>query len=530
MSKFKTLFFSLLLFWVGILSAQNFVPNQIIIQLQPENEFEFNQKGILSRQILSKEWAIFLLEIDTQNTDLEAFIKNLKTDKNVVFAQKNHILQSRNSPNDSLYTADKIWQSDILGLETAWQYTTGGINALGDTIVVAVIDNGCDLTHPDLQTNLWKNHSEIANNQIDDDQNGFIDDVRGWTFPRQRDTIFPQAHGTSVSGLIGAVGNNQIGAVGINWRVKIMQLIANEANTSIVESNVIAAYSYVSTMRRLYQESNGTKGAYIVATNASFGIDNEKPEDFPVWCSIYDSLGALGILSVAATSNAEKDIDSAGDMPTACPSPFLIAAAAINQNNQLQGGFGRKSVDLCAPSGVFSTKPNQQYGTFSGTSAASPQIAAAIALLNAYPNQNWADFIKTQPQAANLLLKEIIFQTVDVLPNIQKFLHTGGRLQVGRAMQLLAQRYTAAPKTELLAIYPNPSSEGFWVKWALQEAIEAEINVFNLSGQRIFSQQFPPDWAKTEISFIDAKNWAAGAYLVQFKTAAYTHTQKWIKF
>ncbi len=527
---FKTLFFLLFLCATQFLDAQSYHINQVILQLSPKNKFNFEQNTILSRQIISKEWAIFLIEIDTQIIDIETFIDRLKADQNVVNVQKNHILQTRNIPNDSLYTAGRIWQSDILGLETAWQYTTGGLNALGDTLVVAIIDNGCDIRHPDLQANIWKNKGEIADNQIDDDQNGFVDDVQGWAFSRQSDTIFPQAHGSSVSGLIGAVGDNQIGTVGINWRIKMMQLIANEASTSIIESNVIAAYDYIATMRRLYQQSNGQRGAYIVATNASFGIDNSKPDDFPIWCAIYDSLGSLGILNVAATSNAEKNIDLFGDMPTACPSPFLISAAAINQNNQLQGGFGRENVDLCAPVGVMSTKPSQQYGLFSGTSAASPQIAAAIALLNAYPNPNWAFFVKNQPEAANLLIKEILFQTVDKLPNVQKLLHTGGRLHIGRAMQLLAQRYTAAHKTELLSVYPNPSSQGFWVKWALQEASVAEISVYNLAGQQVFLQQFPADWAKTEISFIHTAHWPAATYIVRFKTAQYSATHKWIKF
>ncbi len=530
MIKFSTLFFAL---WFGqatFLSAQNHLSNQVIVQLNPKNEFNFVRKSVLSRQVISKNWAIFLIEIDTQIIDLETFITQTQKDKNVLNVQKNHILALRNAPNDSLYQNGRIWQSDILGLEKAWQHTTGGLTALGDTIVVAVIDNGCDILHPDLQANIWKNNSEIADNQIDDDQNGFIDDVRGWAVSRQSDTIFTQMHGTAVSGLIGAVGNNQIGSVGINWNIKIMQLIANEASTSIVESNIIQAYDYIATMRHLYAQSNGQRGAYIVATNASFGIDNAQSADFPVWCNIYDSLGALGILSVAATSNAEKDIDLAGDMPTACGSDFLISAAAINQNGQLQGGFGRETVDLCAPVGVMTSKPNQTYGLFSGTSAASPQIAASIALLHAYPNINWALFNKTELKTAALLLKAILFQTVDKLPNIQKFLHTGGRLNLGRAMERLHQRYTAAAQTELLAVYPNPSQDVFWVKWSLAQAQAAEINVFNLTGQLVFSQHFPTDWPKTEMSFINAENWPAGTYIVQLKTADYTAAQKWIKF
>jgi subtilisin family serine protease len=145
--------------------------------------------------------------------------------------------------------------------------TTGGLTVQGDTIVVAVIDCGADITHEDL--NFWKNYLEIPGNGIDDDTNGYVDDFDGWNAQSQTGVITSCSHGTHVSGIIGAIGNNTTGVVGVNWNVKIMPVQPSSTN----EALVVAAYTYVYNMRRLYNQTNGAKGAFIVATNSSFGVN-----------------------------------------------------------------------------------------------------------------------------------------------------------------------------------------------------------------------------------------------------------------
>src|SRR5690606_7841154 len=135
----------------------------------------------------------------------------------------------------------------------AWDITTAGVTALGDTIVIAVIDEGFQLNHPDLIQNFFRNNSEIPNNGIDDDQNGYIDDVGGWNAFNNTGIIPQNSHGTHVSGIVSARGNNGAGVTGVNWVAKILPI----AGSSGDESTVIAAYAYAAEMRILYDQTHG---------------------------------------------------------------------------------------------------------------------------------------------------------------------------------------------------------------------------------------------------------------------------------
>ena len=146
-----------------------------------------------------------------------------------------------------------------------------GTTPAGDRIVVAVLEGGgSNYNHVDLIDNHWTNDAEVPGNGIDDDGNGFVDDYNGWNSGSNNDAIGAGGHGTSVSGMIGAVGNNGNGGAGVNWDVEIMQV---DMGGGLTESNVIVAYNYPYTMRDLYNNTNGASGAFVVATNASWGID-----------------------------------------------------------------------------------------------------------------------------------------------------------------------------------------------------------------------------------------------------------------
>ena len=199
----------------------------------------------------------------------------------------------------------------------AWDnYTTGGTSALGDEIVIAIIDDGFDLDHEDL--NFWQNDNEIPNG-VDDDNNGYIDDFEGWNAYNQTGNIPADDHGTHVSGIAAALGNNGKGISGVNWNTQVMPIAGSSDNEAIV----IEAYSYVLEMCARYNETNGQEGAFVVVTNASFGVNQGDPDDFPIWCGLYDELGSEGILNCAATANHNWNIDQVGDVPTACTSNFL---------------------------------------------------------------------------------------------------------------------------------------------------------------------------------------------------------------
>ena len=198
---------------------------------------------------------IWLLEFNSQ-TNAESILSTLRKNSTVVGAQFNHFTQERTTtPNDpsfgTQWSMNNTGQSggtvdaDVDGPE-AWDITTGGLTSTGDTIVVAVIDGGFQLSHTDLK--FRKNYNEIPNNSIDDDGNGYIDDFNGWNAINQNGNIGSNQHGTHVAGTVGAKGNNSIGVTGVNWNVQIMAI---EGSTSL-ESEAVIAYGYVLDSRRLY--------------------------------------------------------------------------------------------------------------------------------------------------------------------------------------------------------------------------------------------------------------------------------------
>ena len=146
--------------------------------------------------------------------DTLAAIDALKNQPDVLYAEPNYILHADLTPNDPRFTSNELYGLNKIGAPTAWNTTTGS-----NAIVVGVIDEGVDGFHPDLQANIWTNPGESPNG-LDDDGNGFVDDIHGYNFAGNSGTIPPENHATHVAGTIGAVGNNSTGVVGVNWNVR----------------------------------------------------------------------------------------------------------------------------------------------------------------------------------------------------------------------------------------------------------------------------------------------------------------------
>lgn len=293
--------------------------------------------------------------------------------------------------------------------QEAWQTQTGS-----RSVVVAVVDTGIDYRHPDLAPNIWRNSGEVAGDGVDNDRNGFVDDVYGYDFiNNDGDPMDDHGHGTHVSGTIGAVGNNNIGVVGVNHAVSLMGLKFLGANNSGWAADAMRAVNYAVRM-----------GADVI--NASFGGEGYSQ-------AMMDSLNRAnnaGVLFVAAAGNSRSNNDVVPAYPTNYDAPNVISVAATDHADRLASfsNYGRTTVDLGAPGvGIISTLPGNRYGSFNGTSMAAPHVAGAAALLLA---QN-SSLTPTQ-------LKDILMRSTDSVASLQNLTVTGGRLNVNRALQSIA--------------------------------------------------------------------------------------------
>ncbi|MBM4023056.1 MAG: hypothetical protein FJ284_12615, partial [Planctomycetes bacterium] len=306
-----------------------------------------------------------------------------------------------------------VADADIDAAE-AWDVTTGS-----RSVVVAVIDGGIDYRHPDLAANMWRNPGEIAGDGIDNDRNGFVDDVYGWDFANNdSDPFDDRGHGTHVAGTIGAVGNNGVGISGVNWQVSLMALKFLDANGSGPTSAAVAALNYATMMRQTY-------GVNVVVTNNSWGGGGASS-------ALTDALvagGNAGILAVAAAGNASANNDSTPVYPANVNSTAVISVAATDASNRLASfsNYGATTVDVAAPGvGIYSTTPRNSYSSFSGTSMAAPHVAGLVALMAA-----------ANPQATASQIRSAILSTSVPIASLAGKVATGGLVNAAAAVNAI---------------------------------------------------------------------------------------------
>lgn len=424
--------------------------------------------GYQIKRVLSERYRILLIGYDPLFIQPEKALADLQHNDYVAMAQHNHTVELRATPNDASF-AGQQWALNNTGqtggtpdadvdAPEAWDITTGGVTALGDTIVVAVVDGGFQLNHPDLVPNLWVNRGEIPGNSIDDDGNGYIDDINGWDAYNNDGGIPSNQHGTHVAGIVGARGNNSIGISGVNWNVKLMCI----AGSSGTESVVVAAYSYAATMRERYNNSNGTTGAFVVSTNASFGVDFGQASNYPIWCAFYDTLGAVGILNAGAGPNQNTNIDTQGDIPTTCPSQYLIAVTNTTNTDARNGscGYGPINMDIGAPgTNIYSTVPTSTYQNLTGTSMATPHVAGAIGLYYAAACPLFIQDYKQNPSALALQMRNYLLTGVDSITSMATTTSSRGRLNLYKGL-LRVQTYNCNPNAPPQAGFSAPVTGG----------------------------------------------------------------------
>lgn len=289
-------------------------------------------------------------------------------------------------------------------------------------IIVAVVDTGIDFNHEDLKENMWVNVNEIPGNGIDDDNNGYVDDVHGInTLIRDSngnatgDMKDTHSHGTHVAGTIGAVQNNGIGMPGIASNVKLMGIRTVPNSGDELDVDVVESF--------LYAAKNGAK-----IINCSFGKDNN--EGGQAVKEAIDFIGKeYGTLVVAAAGNSGRDIDTRLTYPASFDNDNLMVVASTTSSGRLSyfSNYGNVNVDLSAPgSSVYSTTPGNRYANMSGTSMASP-TAAGIA----------AEVLSRHPHLSPVELKQALMKTVTKTRRLNKPMVAKGRIDLFQALKSL---------------------------------------------------------------------------------------------
>lgn len=289
----------------------------------------------------------------------------------------------------------------------AWNHTTGLPNGSGP--VIAIIDTGADINHPDLVNNIWTNPGEIAGDGIDNDGNGVIDDVHGYNaFYNNGDVSDHSSHGTHVAGTIAAEGNNGQGVVGVNWQATIMPVRIFNDQGSTDAASIIRGINYASTM-----------GARLTSNSWGGGGANEAIKE------AFQQSSALHIMS-AGNSGTNNDVHP--HYPSDYEMDNNICVAATDRNDQLANFscYGEKNVDIAAPGvDILSTVPGGGYKSYSGTSMATPHVTGAAGLL-----------LAQDPTMSNDEIKARLLGGAEKIPSLAGKVATGARLNVNNALTM----------------------------------------------------------------------------------------------
>lgn len=478
-----------------------FVPGEVLVKVKPGLKGRFLAKKSLLGAEVKKELNLtagnyLLLKSNEKSTN--ALVNELEALPEVQYAEPNYLYSihgfESSAPVDPMY--GKLWglkntgsnepdkngntsstpgvAAADLNAEKAWSVTTGS-----KKVVIAVIDTGIDYNHPDLKNNMWVNEKEIPDNGIDDDGNGYIDDIHGWNAEKNNgNPMDGNAHGTHCAGTIGAEHNNDVGVAGVMSEVKLMavKFLSDSGSGSLADA--VESIDYATKMNVDIMSNSWGGGGYSQV--------------------LFDSITAAkkkGIVFVAAAGNDNSNNDSRASYPASYQVDNVISVASHTAQDTLSSfsNFGKNSVHVAAPgSNILSTTPGNQYKVFSGTSMATPHVSGVIGLL-----------VAEMGRMPVLDLRERLMATTVPVGAYRKTTQAGGRVNA----------YNFLTDTRIPRQGPDESA---WRKETLSEVFET---VHPYANNTKFAKTFSFPGAKYVKFVVEKYDTEAGYDFVTIKDA-----------
>lgn len=481
--KYQNYFFYLLLLLTSGIEAADFVPTHVLVRWQIP--YEMSQAPVLSIAGFELEQEIIVDSDDYVLTRIQlpdgqslgAVIQALRQFPQVLFAEPDYPVSMSQLPNDTDFASQ--WYLDTLGMPSAWDLAS---DCSG--VIIATIDTGIDIDHPDLSANLWVNPLEIASNGIDDDSNGYVDDVNGInTINNRGNPDDDNGHGTHIAGVIAAVSNNNEGIAGICWGAQLMGIKFLDRFGGGTVSNAVKGIQYA-----LDNKPDNTpmiiNNSWVVSQNSQALSD------------VLDLALQNNVLVTAAAGNTGADNDETNVYPTFYRNEFnnIISVANVNQQGELYVGskgssnFGLTSVDLAAPGAdIYSTYKNNSYTSLTGTSMATPMVSAAAALVA--QQRLDIDFAE---------LKALILANVNLSTSLDNKLMIPGVLNVDKLMQNTFVKPHILYRTssligKLLVSGASAELHGFGLDDTTQLLLDGESLSFSIIDSETLSVEFPED-------------------------------------